>query len=440
MKNLKISKWTLCLAVGVLLVFAAVPSHSQPKVYLDIGPGGGRQLPIAIPPFKNLTPESGDEALGWKLGQVLADDLGVTGLFRILDPVTFLEDPLQGGLEPEDIDFRDWTAIGAETLIKGGFRVEGEQLEIEARLFVVVQGAMAVGKKYTVKLDDYRQVSHNFANEVLKSLSGESGIFDTQIAFISSRRGNKEIFVMDYDGFNVRQLTRNGSTNLKPAWSPDGARLSFTSFQQGQPSLYMLELAQAKVQSFGLSAEVATGGVWSPDGSLMTAVLSRAGNADLYLLDPDGQILRRLTDHFAIDVDPAWSPDGESIAFTSNRSGSPQVHLMKVSGQEVQRLTFEGNYNSGPAWSPRGDQIVFSSLANGRFDIFLIHPDGSGLLQLTRNAGDNTDPVWSPDGRLIAFTSTRSGREAIYVMNTVGQFVRRLQPGETPAWSPRKKR
>lgn len=438
MKSARVSKGILFLALGVFLLAAS--ALSQPKVYLDIVPGGGRQLPIAITPFRNLNPTGGEEPLGWKLGQVIGEDLRTTGLFRILDPVTFLEDPLRAGIGPEGVDFRDWTAIGAEALIKGGFRVEGEQLEVEARLFVVVQGAMVVGKKYVGKVSDYRQIAHNFANEVLEGLTGEAGTFDTQIAFISSRLGNKEVFLMDYDGFNVRPLTRNGSTNLRPAWSPDGRQLSYTSFQKGQPALYVLELAEGRERAFPLAAEVATGGVWSPDGSLMAAALSRGGNADLYLLQPIGQVLRRLTDHFAIDVDPAWSPDGKSIAFTSNRSGSPQVHLMKLSGQEVQRLTFEGRYNSGPAWSPRGDRIAFAGLADGRFEIFVIHPDGSGLAQLTREAGDNTDPVWSPDGRLIAFTSTRTGEKAVHLMTAAGQGVRRLQAGETPAWSPRKKR
>ena len=99
--------------------------------------------------------------------------------------------------------------IGAEALIKGRFRLKGDRIEVEARLFEVVRSTMVAGKRYQGKASDFRRIAHSFSNEVVRFFTGEPGIFDTRIAFVSSRRGSKEIFLMDYDGFSPRQITRN---------------------------------------------------------------------------------------------------------------------------------------------------------------------------------------------------------------------------------------
>ncbi len=427
-----IGLWALGLPPG--------SAQAQPKDYIIIGPGGGRQLPLAVDAFRNLGQNEPETPLGLKISQVITDDLKATGLFRLLDPVSFLEDPLTGGLLPDQIDFRSWSAIGTEALIKGGFRLEGDRLEVEARLFEVVRSTMVVGKKYVGKVADVRRIAHSFANEVIRFFTGEPGAFDTQIAFVSSRRGNKEIFLMDYDGFSPRQLTHNGTINLKPAWSPDGKQLAYTSYLQRRPAVFLVDLVQGKNRRLRVKADLATGAVWSPDGSLMAVALSRKGNTDIYLLQPDGRLLSRLTDHFAIDVDPSWSSDGKTLAFTSNRSGSPQIYLMDATGKNVRRITFEGRYNSSPAWSTKEDVIAFNGIKNGAFKLFLVRPDGTGLKRLTSAPGEQSDPAWSPDGRFLAFTSSGRGGKSISLLNVASGSLRRLGRGETPAWSPARKK
>ncbi|MDP6085058.1 MAG: Tol-Pal system beta propeller repeat protein TolB [Nitrospinota bacterium] len=417
----------------------AASAQTQPKDYIIIGPGGGRQLPLAVDAFRDLGPVSSESPLGLKLTRVMTEDLKATGLFRLLDPVSFLEDPLSGGMLPEQINFRSWTTIGAEALIKGGFRLNGDRLEVEARLFEVVRSTMVVGKRYQGKASDFRRIAHSFSNEVVRFFTGEPGIFDTRIAFVSSRRGSKEIFLMDYDGFSPRQITRNGTINLNPRWSPDGNRLAYTSYRERRPGVFVTDLIRGGTRRLALKADLATGAVWSPDGSMIAVALGRRGNTDLFLIQSDGRLIRRLTTHFAIDVDPSWSPDGKTLAFTSNRSGSPQVYLMDVTGKNIRRITFEGRYNSSPAWSPKGDLIAFNGMTKGEFKLFVIRPDGTGVRRLTSERGGQSDPAWSPDGRFLAFTLER-GRKSVYLMNLASGFLRRLGWGETPAWSPRKKK
>lgn len=425
--GLVLASWTVFWLAG------SSPLRAQPKDFIIIGPGGGRQLPLAVGAFRDMGTTPSDTPLGLKITQVITDDLRATGLFRILDPVTFLEDPLSSGIVPEQIDFRSWSAIGAEALIKGGFRIQGDRLEVEARLFEVIRSGMTA--KYVGRPEDFRRIAHSFANEVIRHFTGEPGAFDTQIAYVSRRRGSKEIFLMDYDGYAPRQFTRNRSINLKPAWSPDGRKLAYTSYREGRPSVFVADVRKGGIRRLPLQADMATGAVWSPDGSLMAVALSRRGNTDLYLLNAQGKLLRRLTSHFAIDVDPAWSPDGKTLAFTSNRSGSPQIYLVEVSGKNFRRITFEGRYNTSPVWSPKGDLIVFNGITKGEFKLFSIRPDGTRLRRLTSLKGGQSDPSWSPDGRFLVFTLERGGK-SVYLLNVATGWLRRLGRGESPAWSP----
>ncbi|MFQ5692795.1 MAG: TolB family protein, partial [Nitrospinota bacterium] len=137
---------------------------------------------------------------------------------------------------------------------------------------------------------------------------------------------------------------------------------------------------------------------------------------------------------------PAWSPDGKTLAFTSNRSGSPQIYLIDVTGKNIRRLTFEGRYNSSPAWSPKGDLIAFNGIQKGQFKLFVIRPDGTGLRRLVPAPGGQSDPAWSPDGRFLAFTANGGGGKTIDLVNVASGYRRRLGSGETPAWSPRRKK
>jgi TolB protein len=431
--------FALALFVGSLGFGSSAAAQRRPGDYIIIGPGGGRLLPLAVDAFRNLGQSDSPTPLGLKISQTITNDLKSIGLFRLLDPVTFLEDPKAGRLLSQQIDFRSWSTIGAEALVKGGFRLEGDRLVVEARLYEVVRSTMVVGKRYVGKPEDYRRIAHNFANEIVRYFTGEPATFDTQIAFISSRRGSKEVYLMDYDGHRSQQITRNGSINLKPSWSPDGRHLAFTSYAQRQPALFLADLVKGGNRKLPLQADMATGAAWSPDGSLMAVVMSKRGNTDLFLLEANGRPLRRLTKHFAIDVDPSWSPDGKTLAFTSNRSGAPQIYLMDASGNNIRRITFEGRYNTSPVWSPKGNQIAFNGMENGNFKLFVVRPDGTGLRKLTALPGDQADPSWSPDGRFLAFTSGNS-QKSIVLLNLSTGSLQRIGRGETPAWSPVRKK
>ncbi|MFO0781270.1 MAG: Calx-beta domain-containing protein [Candidatus Saccharimonadales bacterium] len=215
---------------------------------------------------------------------------------------------------------------------------------------------------------------------------------------ISQQLQNWDIYTMNADGTDRRQLTTFSGRDYQPSWSPDGKRLVFVS--------------------------------------------ERNGNPEIYVMNADGSNQTRLTVSPAQDVTPVWSPDGKQIAFSSNRKGQFLLFIMQANGQGITQLTFpDTGYDPRdltPSWSPDGQRIAFSSLrdASGWVDIFTVNVNTHVLQRLTSNSEDNTEPVWSPNGHTIAFTRYHQ----LMIMNTDGSQQRLLNPnfdtGSHPSWSP----
>jgi TolB protein len=419
-----------------------------PKVYIDIRSPSFRKFPVALAPFKASSLPNRDMDLGERAREILREDLDISGFFALLTPSAPPEKagaPVPGedrpGTEPDSPDFQPWANLGAEALVMGVIQYRDGSLTLEARLYDVVKKELIVGKRYIGDLTDLSRMVHRFADEIIFALTGEQGFFQTKIIFVSKAGANKELFLMDFDGRNVTQITHHNSILLSPRVSPDGTRVVFTSYKMGNPDLFLKDLRTGEERRISSYPGLNMSPAWSPDGKRLALTLSKDGNPEIYTVTPDGSGLVRLTNHPAIDVSPTWSPDGQKIAFVSSRGGNPQLYIMEANGQNVQRLTFEGNYNTHPSWSPRGDRISFdASLGQGR-NICTIRPDGTDLRILTANWGRCEMPAWSPDGRHLVFSSTRDGDPHIFLMDAEGTRIKRLtfQKGSDsyPYWVPR---
>jgi TolB protein len=405
---------------------------------------GGLKFPIAVSPLKNLGANAVDSArVSTGVADAIVHDLELSGWFKVIDRSSYIENPQTSGITLGAFDFKDWSTLGAEGLVKGGFSVQGDDITVELRLFDVYQNKERIGKRYNGRARDFRRIAHKFVDEIINQFTGTPGVFNTRIAYVSNSGGRfKEIFVSHLDGSEKFQVTDNHTINLSPSWSVDGRSILYSSFKDRNQTLFLFDLFSGKEVKFtprGTGRYLS--GKLSPDGQNVVATYESSGDSNLYLLDRSGNLIRRLTEEKGIEVSPSWSPDGKQIAYVSDRSGSPQIYILDLQSGKSRRLTYSGSYNTSPERSPKGDRIVYTGRVGSRFAIFLTAVDGGDPRKLTSESSDSEDPTWSPDGRFIAFSSNRAGKYHLYVMQASGDNQRRLTGSggddTKPNWSPR---
>jgi TolB protein len=430
-----------------VLLFCFLPAFNcstEAKVYIDVDSPTFQLFPIAICDF-NLTETSTTKTpdSGIALADEVKEYLTMTGFFNPLNKKSFLEEKKTAGSPAANINFSDWSVIGADYLLKGSLIRSDKEINVEFWLFDVIRGDLIVNKKYNALITEQKTLAKNIAADILYALTGDEGEFNTRIAFVAKKSNKADIYSINYDGAEMKAITSHQSIIVSPRWSPNGQLLAFTSFKNGKPAVYIRDLRNGSERKVAAFDGLNLCGYWSPDGQKILLTLSKDGNEELYIMEVDTLNLKRLTYSFSIDVSPTWSPDGKKIAFVSNRGGTPQIYTMDTEGNNIKRITFEGNYNTTPSWSPRGGRIAYEGLIKGKFQIFTIDEEGNNLLQLTFDNADNESPSWSPSGRQIAYSSKTNSKSKICIMNANGLNMRILTESSSaltmPMWSPRSK-
>lgn len=433
---------------GALLLGAAALLRAQqpetPRIVIDTA-----VQRFAIP---DCVPRRGDadsrEACR-TVTEVLRNDLRFEGLFQ------FVPDSLLRAIPPQNPDapsFEDWKGIGAKILVVTRAEVEAGELTVELKVYFVDSGQTMMAKRYSGRADNPRVFAHQSSDDIM-TLTQYRGVARTKIAFVSDRdspRGGrtvKELYIMDYDGFNPRRVTVNNSINILPAWSPDGRSLAYISYRQGAPLLYLAQIYEGKSVA-NVSGEKGNGQAFAPsfapDGTKIAYASNRSGNMEIWSSNVNGTGARALTASAATDTAPCWSPTGQELAFTSNRGGGvPQLWLMDSEGLNVRRLTTVGNYNDGCSWNPskQYSEIAYTSrLEDGGFEIAVVDLASGQVRQLTTGRGSCESPAWAPNGRHLAFSCNRGGIWQITLADRLGNNVRTLAwPGGNnvqPDWSP----
>ncbi|HET9950961.1 MAG TPA: Tol-Pal system beta propeller repeat protein TolB [Candidatus Eisenbacteria bacterium] len=414
----------------LLLALAGAPREAgaQSDVRIGVQASGSNKSPLLLGTF---VAGSGAGRAATQAHDVVRSDFDLSGIFTVREVPE-----LDGTLTPNP-------GLSGSVRVEGRVDADGGGFKLTGEAFDLGTAESVFRRTYTFVPAAGRATAHRFVDDVIEALTGERGICETQIAFVRQSGKMKEIWVMDYDGENQRQLTHDRSIAISPTWAPWGTEIAFTTFKRGNPDLYLFDLRRGASYPFSTRPGLNTAPSYSPDGKWIACTLSRDGNAEVYLVSRDAQTAKRLTRNPRIDSSPCFSPTGRDIVFTSDRSGSPQLYVMDTEGVNQRLLTMEGKYNDSPQWSPKGDKIVYAARHDGIFDIVVIESNGQNPIQVTSDAGHNENPRWSADGRKIIFSSSRSGRRQIYMMNLDGSDVvqlTRTDESYNPAAGPRPRR
>jgi TolB protein len=436
----------LLLALTTVLCLCATPAGAQDWFRTGTGLGVSKAR-VAVSDFAPRTPAS--ENFATLFADVVRNDLDLSGILELVSKSFY---PLQVPSLPAELAGPAWAdpPASAQFLAFGNLTAEENDLAIQA-WFQDVRNLAAppiVGRVYrgAVSEPEVRKFAHQFADEIIARLSGGvPGIASTQIAFVSQRSGNKEIWVMDYDGANQRQLTSLRSIALTPRWSPDGSRIAFTCYPTSgallSAQICLYSMLTQRLVTWPRFRGTNSSPSWSPDGTQIMFMSSMYGNPELFTADADGSHVRRITHSVGASTSPTWNPQtGQQVAFVSDRGGLPQLYTMDAQGGDVLKLPLpDMGYVIDPAWSPNGQLLAFSwRRPNGNYDLYVMEMATHELVQLTRDAARNERPSWAPDGRHLVFESTRTGTRQIWSMLADGTNVRMLTTegqNESPNWS-----
>lgn len=210
----------------------------------------------------------------------------------------------------------------------------------------------------------------------------------SKIVFTSNRTGIYQIYLCDYDGSNIIQLTNKGS-NETPVWSPDGSKIVFTS--------------------------------------------ERDNDTEIYIMNADGKVQMRLTNQLGDDSHPKFLPDGKRIIWCSARTTPDlsvawtyqflEIFSMDIDGNNVKQITSNETISTYPSISPDGKKIVYRellkepgfnwSLDSIRFnsEVFVMNSDGSNPINISKDKAYDGWPLWMPDSKTVIFTSNRGGEK-----------------------------
>lgn len=435
-------------AALAIAFFLAGPAMAQD--WFKTGTGLGiTKARVAVP--DTVARSSFAQPLPKTFHDVLWSDLDYSGILELVSPSFY---PLQAPGQPSELNAQAWAAAPANAYMVayGNMTTDGPNIAFAGYLSDVHNPASppAIQKIYrgAATDSDARRLAHQFADDIIAFLSGgQPGIAQTKIAYVSGRSGNKEIWIMDYDGANQQQLTHVKSIALTPRWSPDASRIAFTCYvpYRGVTSaqICIYSAASNRLIAFPRYRGTNSSPAWSPDGSQIAFMSSQNGDPEIYVADANGAKLHRITFAAGVSTSPTWNPKtGRQMVFVSDRGGSPVLYLSDSDGANVQKLDLpDMGYVIDPAWSPNGQLLSFSwRRPSGNYDIYVMDIVSRQLVELTKDEARNERPSWAPDGRHIVFESTRTGTREIWSMLADGSQPHQLTfqgENESPNWSPK---
>ena len=357
-----------------------------------------------------------------------------------------------GGLSDQALSAKilsDFQYCGWFTVLKSGSAAYQVSAKGSLEDFTVTISNSAGVPMHSFRVTDSKEVdaaAHTAVDTVLNKIFGIQGICRSKIVFSAATSAkNREIFVCDFDGTNIKQLTKNNTLCVEPVWAPDGKSFVYSFYGPSYTNLvqYNMEtgLSRRLTQYGGINA----GGSLSPDGKTLAMILSNNNKVDLYTRPTEGGKLKQLTSGKPVEASPRWSPDGKKLCFVSDaKNGRPVLCVIDpfADGKATEISGLVGSERVAPSWSS-DNKIAYCAKINRNYELRVakLSADGkSGVMEEVGVAGNNTfpgeDPSWAPDNRHV--TMTVNG--AIYVIDTRLGAKRKLVSGSGKVgqsnWSP----
>ncbi len=271
------------VVVGALALAVAQPATAALQV--DVNQVNVQPLPIAIPDF--VAPQAGDVTPAQNIAKVVRADLERSGLFKPLDPKSFIEQVKNINTAPA---FANWRVINAQGLVTGQAEMQSDgRLRVDFRLWDIYGESQMLGLQYFTQPENWRRIAHLISDAIYERITGEKGYFDTRIVFIaesgSAMARKKKLAIMDEDGANPSFLTNGSYMVLTPRFSPTAQTIAYMSYIAGKPRVYLFDIESGRQEVLGNFPNMTFSPRFSPDGNKVAMTLESGGNSDIYVMD-----------------------------------------------------------------------------------------------------------------------------------------------------------
>ena len=293
---------------------------------------------------------------------------------------------------------------------------------------------------------DVNTAAHKAVDMVLNKLFGVQGICRSKIVFSAyTSQKNRDIYVCDFDGSNIKRITTLNTLCVHPVWAPDGKSVIFSFYEGNSVNLvqHNFELGFRRLTRKGNVDGI---GSLSPNGKTLATILARNNQVDLYVrpTESDDSKFVRLTNGKPLESSPCWSPDGKKICFVSDgKNGRPGLFMIDSSGGKPMEISgLVGSERVSPSWSS-DNKLAYCAKVGGEYELLVANLSAdckSAKMEKIGVAEKDTfqgeDPSWAPDNRHIVLTM----KDGLYMIDTKLGAKYKLVSGERKLgqaeWSP----
>lgn len=264
-----------------------------------------------------------------------------------------------------------------------------------------------------------------------------------QIVFETYNKNNDiwAIWVMDVEKKELKRLTGLEGQDSQPMWNPDGKQIIFVSSRTGSGDIWIMNNDGSNQKQLTKNIDGSKWNpAWSPDGKKISFVLIRTDNVEIWTMNSDGGNQKELINNLNGNHEPMWSPDGKKISFQVvpleefwivNSDGNKEIPLTKIQGVIVSKVF----------WLPDGNRILYKNESNlfPYNSIWTVDSNGSNRRRLTADNEDILDFSLSSDGKNIAYIigediwtmDSNGNNKKVLFINKKNDFISR-----SLSWSP----
>ncbi len=437
----------LCSVFSMNNANQSLPRGGEKPLELTVRKGVFSKIPIAFLGFQTIGSEM-------DIGSVVENDLRLSGSFSILPNYGMGQKDQEALCKP---NLLLWQAYPGAMVVQGNITTNGSTISVELKMYDATLNKLLKTGTIYASTSQWRSLAHLISNAIYYELTGEKGIFDTQIVFVAQSgtplKPVARIAIIDQDGYNLRFLTSGDEYCDSPRTSLVSPNIAYSFLNKRRYMLRMHNLATEQktvlpIKGIGISAE------FSPNGRDVLLSDSFNGSTTLNVYDMSTGQTRQLNRSYGgIAVSPSYSPDGQSFVVSSDqdlasgtetkrRIGAPKLYIIQNNG--TVRLLSKGNGSYlSPSWSPDGKYIAFVKRSKGNYYIGVMNTDGTGERML---ASDHMIdyPSWAPNSRMLIFCAQqkRFSPYSLFIVDLTGRSLRKLPVqakgasygGKHPSW------